>query len=603
MQTGNDQNMEGYFSLGKDVNKAKGDGSGGKEGIASAMVAELDLQKSDEDIIALTTKWTQDWTDYLAGDLSKNRTDNKKYWLGKHHNHSSQQSEKRPMVDNVIFESNENFLAECTQQDPDPVVTSDNTPEGNKLADHVQKMLMDWADSAHLKLKIRSAARDWMINLVGALKLTWNQVENNISLERINPNLLIMEPDACINEGAEYTGYYLGQNRKERASWLVERFPDKKEWITKKVDGKMGTKLGFTEWWTTDSELFYTMETQVLGKSKNPHWNYNSTKESNDLSGNPITVDISGNNHFKIPPIPFAFISVYTLGEHPHDDTSLITQALSLQDIVNKRLKQMDKNADNANSGLIVAGGSFTKEEASLAAQALRSGGVVVAPGDDVNKAAKRDQPTPLPDFVITNYTDTRNEIRNMFGVQGLSTSGIANEKTKAGKQYIQARDAQRMGPVTEYLEQAADRIYNLAIQFMMVYYTEEHMATIVGKQKALETITLKSEDFDRKLSATVKPGSMIPEDPIARRDQAVELWGAEAIDPVGLFEALDDPDPVGKAKQLILWKTNPQGYIAQFSQPAGAPAPAPADQPLNPNPNDPANPQNSAPAGGSAAV
>lgn len=599
MQTGNDQNMEGYFSLGKDVNKAKDkDSLGGKEGIVSALVPELDLDAKDEDIIARTTEWTQNWTDYLAGDLSKMRADNKKYWLGKHHSHQAQQSEKRPMVDNVIFEANENFLAECTQQDPDPVVTSDNTPEGNKLADHVQKMLIDWADTCHLKLKIRSAGRDWMINLLGAIKMTWNQVSNNIDIERINPNLLILEPDACINEGAEYTGHYLGQNRKERASWLVERFPDKAEWIKGQVDGKMGTKLGFTEWWTADSELFYTCKTEVLGKSKNPHWNYNTTKESNDDFGAPITVDVTGKNHFKIPPIPFSFISVYTLGEHPHDETSLITQALSLQDIVNKRLKQMDKNADNANSGLIVAGGAFTREEASLAAAALRSGGVVVAPGDDVNKAAKRDQPTPLPDFVITNYTDTRNEIRNIFGVQGLSTSGIANEKTKAGKQYIQSRDAQRMGPVTEYLEQCADRIYNLAIQFMMVYYTEEHMATIVGKQKALETITLKSEDFDRRLSATVKPGSMIPEDPISRRDQAIELWGADALDPVSLFEAMDDPDPVGKAKQLILWKTDPATYLAQFSQPAGAPAPAPAQPPLNSNPNGTQTP-NAALAGG----
>ena len=48
-------------------------------------------------------------------------------------------------------------------------------------------------------------------------------------------------------------------------------------------------------------------------------------------------------------------MEIFNLGTQPVDDTSLIGQNLSNQDLVNKRLRQMDKNIDDMNGGVIVS--------------------------------------------------------------------------------------------------------------------------------------------------------------------------------------------------------------------------------------------------------
>ncbi|MEK7091755.1 MAG: hypothetical protein AAB900_02080, partial [Patescibacteria group bacterium] len=72
----------------------------------------------------------------------------------------------------------------------------------------------------------------------------------------------------------------------------------------------------------------------------------------------------------------------------------------------------------------------------------------------------------------------------------------------------------------------------------------------------------------------SVKEGSLIPKDRLTERNEAIDLWGAQAIDPLTLAERLEDPNPQEFTKRLVLWKLNPMMY-AQLYAPEAMPAEA----------------------------
>lgn len=548
---------DGFYSLSKDVNKVDSLDSGD-----SVLLPELELSMEEDELLELKKLWLKEWEPY-AREIEKKQKDNEDYWLGKHFSTSK---EKRPLVDNLIFESLETFLPIATRPKADPVVEANNTQEGQAVADKVRKMLSYIADILSFNLKMKQVARYWALYMLGAMKVGWSMKENDITCVAIRPQKLVLDPKATVEE-CEYTGEYIGELIEDTASNLVLRFPKKEKEIKEKVQGKMGTKVEYYMW-STHEYVFWTLDDEVLEKKKNPHWNYDKQEQAPidemgnqpmNPDGTPATVTVEGKNHFKQPRMPYIFLSIFNVGKHPHDDTNLIQQTLPLQDLINKRLKQIDKNADNANSGLIVSGDAFTEEQANNAARALRNGGAIWVPTGDVDKAVRRDAGTPMPNFVYESLLDYRNELRNIYGTRGSTPQGTVSEQTVRGKTIIKGQDADRIGGgISTYLEEFADHVFNWFVQLMYVYYDEPHMATVLGKERAKEYITLVNSELNCNLLVGVKDGSMMPTDPVSKRNEAIDLWSAGALDPITLFERLEFPNPREAAKQVYLWKADP---------------------------------------------
>lgn len=547
--------LDGFFSLSENVNKVGPNTN--EDNSVSELVPELTLDMEDSELLSLKKDWEKKWGDYSA-EIKRIQDENEQYWLGNQFNPTGSD---HPLFDNLIFESLETFLPIATRAKAEVLVESDNTPEGNALADKVRKMTAYLADKLSFNLKMKQVARYWALYLLGAMKVGWSEVENDITCQAIRPQKLILDPNGTI-EGCEYTGYYIGEKVTGIASDLVLRFPKKADYIKDKVKNKMGTEVTYIQWWTKEY-VFYTLDNEVLDKSKNPHWNYDTTEdqETVDEFGQPVvnTVDVPGNNHFNSSQMPYIFLSIFSLGQHPHDDTNLIKQNIPLQDLINKRLVQIDQNADNANNGLAVSGDAFTEEQASRVSKARRRGATLWVPTGDVNSAVKDLPGTPLPSFVYESLVDYRNELRNIFGTRGSTPQGTMNEQTVGGKNIIKGQDSDRIGGgISTYLEQFSDRVFNWFVQLMYVYYDEPHAASIVGAEKAKEYITLQNSEFKSKLLIGVKEGSMVPHDPASQRGEALELWKDEGIDPITFFDRLEFPNPRESAKQLYLWKADP---------------------------------------------
>lgn len=578
--------LDGFWSLGRDINKVNGEHEEEtREGIIDTSTPELSLEMEDSELIELSNAWKEKWDKSEARvKLEKKQKENEKYWLGDHHTPAEIESGMRQLVDNLVWEGLETSLPVWTRQAAEPVVSSDGSPEGRILAKKVQDRLIDLADVLRLRMKVRKATRHWSIYFLGVIKLGWSMERNEIMVMVKRPQQLILDPDAVTDE-CEYEGEYIGEYRSDTARDLIARFPAKAEFIKTQVGGekKLGTKIRYIEFWTNDY-LFWRLGGEILGKAKNPHWNYGSVEErvvnSMDAAGNPVQTTEQvpldpGVNIFSSRKVPYAMLSIYNLGKQPFDDTNNIEQVLPLQDVVNKRQRQIDKNADNTNSGGVVSGDAFTKEQAKQAADALRDGQFVWLPRGDVNKAYKRDAGTPLPNFVYESLVDYRNEIRNIFGTQGLSAQGLKSTETVRGKIMVKSADADRATPVVDHLEQFYDYIYNWIAQLMVVYYD-----TPRSVNRTQGATFLVNTEFTRPIVISVKEGSLIPKDPLTKRNEAMDLWSAGATDPLTFFERLDDPNPQEATKRLILWKANPMLYAQLYAgMPAQAVAPAPSPE------------------------
>jgi hypothetical protein len=197
-----------------------------------------------------------------------------------------------------------------------------------------------------------------------------------------------------------------------------------------------------------------------------------------------------------------------------------------------------------------------------------------------------RDTGTPLPDFIYQNLLDARQRILSVYGVSGSVPAALQQDKTVRGKMLTRAADDDRIGGgFGEHLELFAARIYEHMLQLMYVYYDEPKVATVIGPEKAREFFAISSSDLTQvSLTVNVQEGSMVPKDALSRRQEAIELWGANAIDPISLFTALDYPAPREAAKNLFLWQSNPAALFPELmtaappaatAPPGGAPPPA----------------------------
>lgn len=547
-----DPSLAGFDSLSKKINKVQGDGQDTtKEGVISAILPELELPLSDEEIIKVTKKWKQEWEGSTQrNDWLQQCEENENYWLGKQFGKAGD-DEKRPIVDNLIFEALESFLPQATRRNPEPIVEIDSEEDLDiQFSDRIKDRLASLADRIKLRLKIKKVTRNWAIKMLGVGKIGWSSDEDDIAFKVINPKKLILDPEGTVDEDG-YHGRFLGEPRKLVASILEKLAPKKASFIKELVKDEMGTEVQFTEWHTPEY-MCWTLNDEVLLKTKNPNWNYDSEEEKVDMDDYGVetasVVPIKGINHFSTPKMPYIFLSIFNIENRPADDTSLIGQNLANQDLINKRNKQIDRNADNQNGGMVVSQerSGLTKEQAKEVTEALRRGGTVVIPTGSPKDAVDRFTGNNLPSDVFQQLGDMRNRMRDIFGVRGSTPAGVANEDTVRGKIINRGLDTDRIGGgVTEYLEQFADDFYNHAVQMMYVHYPEIQQLFATYQPP--------------KLTVSVKEGSLLPKDSTTLANQAIELSVAGKMSLIDLYERLEYPNPEELAANVWLEANAPQ--------------------------------------------
>ena len=523
---------------------------------------EYTSKMPDEEIKILVAQWQKDYDIYYA-DIEKLPDKSTQYWLGKQKVDMVDSIEGKDIIVNQLFQAIETFIPIATRANPEPLVKADNSNEGQALAKDIKEALVYQADVQKLRRKLAKTTRHWLLCLVGVIEVDYDVEIDDIKTTVLYPKRLIFDKEGYIDESGLFQGEYLGIKCRASASKLAELFPGSADYIKAISGGKKATKLDYIKWWYKGTDIFFTMKNEVLGKFKNPHWNYDGETVRIDSETNTEIIEqVQGKNHLKRPTAPLVFLSIFNTGLQPHDNTSLILQNIPQQDQINTRYRQLDKNINSQNNGLVVDGRVMTQEQAGEAAGALRRGASIRVQGNPNEVIVQRQAPQLAGD-VWKSVEKAEANLANIFGTSGSTPSGIKSEETARGKIMVNQMDASRIGGgVTEYIEQVADTIYNLWVQMMFVHYDNIHYINILGQQEGTDLVQLSNSRFTKSLTVTVKEGTLIPKDPLTQRNEAIDLWSANAIDPLNLYKKLDFADPNTSAQNLILWQLFQKGAI-----------------------------------------
>lgn len=555
-------NVEGVRQLvGSKLNKSASTVGDNPEG-AGDKIDELSIKLTDEELLDLSDQWESKYREYEAG-IKIRQEAQKTYYLGRQKEGTAQATGDVPAISaNLLFEAEETFLPAALSKNPEPVVWSDNTQAGNVLAKSIKTMLQYHADTLVLRSKLTMMTRHWTIYFLGVMKHGWDDVINDIKTDVIDPQKLILDPEGHVDCYGDFTGY-VGERKTTTAAKLVAMFPEHKAYITVWVEGSMGTNVTYTEWWN-DDYVFYTFKRRVLDKTKNPHFSYPTTVAGVDQDGLPTEDVQQGVNHFAFPKKPYTFLSVFSLGNQPHDVTGLIEQNIPNQRRVTRRTEQIDYNLSRANNSDVFSADNFNQETAKQASDALAAGRPILVPsGRPIAEAiARLSAPTISSEFFV-ELQNSKTDLRSIFGTEGISSQPADEDTTARGMILNQQFDNTRIGGgIGDKIEQVADNVFNWWVQLYCVYYDEPHFAAIMGQMRAVEYITIKSSDINRRVVVSVSPDSMKPKDEVTEINQALALWDKGALDPKTLFTILDFPDPQGTAENTVLWITDPQTYL-----------------------------------------
>lgn len=545
------------------MNKVEQNASQTLEGVDGDKIDELTLKLDDTELLALAKDWELQYMGYETTQSEKGKR-NKTYYLGRQKDGTPSDVKDMPIAGNLIFEAEETFLPAALAKNPEPVVYADNTPEGNKLSDDVKTMLQYHADVLVLRRKLALMVRQWSIYHLSVMKHTWNEELKDINSEVRDIRNFIFDPKASVDVYGDMEGY-IGERITISARKLIELFPKHEGYITIMVDAKMGTTVTYTEWWN-DDYCFYTFKNKVLDKSKNPYFIYPKKKQQTDSYGETEDITEEGRNHFAKPKKPYTFLSVFSLGEQPHDITGLIEQNIPNQNLVTRRTLDIDRNLRRANNSLGLSANNFNQQTGKQAANALESGDPVLiptAPNGSIEGAIQRFPAPPIPDSFFKDLENNKEALRSSFGTQGITAQNPNEDTTARGMILSQQFDNSRIGGgIGDALAQVADNVFNYWVQLYHVFYDEPHFAAIIGANKATEYITLSNQNLTKKLVVSVAADSMKPKDELTQMNQAMELAKMEMIDPKTLLTILNVPNPEETAEMAVLWKVDPMTYM-----------------------------------------
>jgi len=574
------KNIEGVSSLVNSETNKTYSTTELEDGVIGQPINALKLNMDDEELVRLSKEWELISKNYNK-QVEGRQNNNLKYYLGRQIDNPND----KVVASNLIFEAEETFIPQALSRNPDPVVWSDDSKEGQEASNQIKTMLQYKAHTLGLRGKLGVMVRHWSVYFIGIKKYGWSIEDNDIKDEIRKPKNFLLSPKAWIDEFGNYVGGPLGEMIDSTAEELIKLYPEHKTYITLKVDAKLGTEVVRTEWWT-DEYCFVKFGEKILDKYKNPFFNY-ETKEHDMFGTETVT---PAKNHFNKPRMPYTFLSVFSLQEAPHDVTSLIEQSIPNQDRITERDIQISKNLRAGNNAIVLSGQSFNSETAHQAALAIEMGHPILSP-DGNTDAVKRLPANDIPSAVFNSQENDKEALRGIFGTSGLSAVTQDENTTARGMILNQSHDSSRIGGgIGEAIERVADTTFNWYLQLMMVFYDEPHYASMIGNGRAVTYVAIVNSDINRHFNIKVEPDSMKPKDEISEQNLAVELWQQKALDPISLFQKMNYPDPMDTAKKVALWTTNPQLYMQMYfpEQPVapdsanpevgGQPQPIPAD-------------------------
>lgn len=470
--------------------------------------------------------------------------------------------------DNRIFSSVRAILSYATGQ----LAKLDVTPSRGddiylKGARDIGSALYQHSADEKVEYKVRAAVLNLITRKRGYLKLRWDPnigLNGDIVTEVCNPEDIIID---------RYAGY-LQNPRKiyHRIRCTIEeltgRFPDKRAEIEdafsirRGVYSQMSRMVTYFECWFTYTDAegkpqegvtwFIAEKHLILDKMPNPNWIYMKSRKKEKET-----------NVTSMPPKPFVIFNYINTGHSFIDETCLVEQAMPLQIMLNKRLRQIGENADYVNGRWVADKDAFSQEDAR---NLINKGSKTVALVD-MKKVANPLQniaPNQLGQWVENTVYDSRSEIDGMMGTPSVFKGAQPEAKDTLGRDLIVKQQAGAMqDDLVRAVSMSMEEYYKIKLQLMRVYYTDDYWFQCQGGDGKYEFILLNGESLDSNVKVGVQVDSTLPLDKASIRATAIELWkSGQSIDYRTLMEDLGLPNPDVRTERYLRSKLDPLGYL-----------------------------------------
>lgn len=244
-------------------------------------------------------------------------------------------------------------------------------------------------------------------------------------------------------------------------------------------------------------------------------------------------------------------------------NTSLTEQASTLQDVLEKRGRQIVESADQAVGTKIFNTMQVDADAASKYTGDPRQNILVKG---DTRTAFSRVAPDILPRYVLEDKYDARQEIDNMFGTHA-PLRGEKTESPTLGQEILSQRsDLGRQIVLSEAIEKGAKQVFEHMTQQFKVFAEEEHWVRYTGMDTGKTSfIQFSNDKIEDGVEIRVQAGSMKADDKMTDRTEAVELAKTgKIIDPLTFAEKWHIEKPREKAKRSFFYQFLPDRYLSE---------------------------------------
>lgn len=531
-------------------------------------VPDEKLQKMLIDELDLNVQyWNQ-----APWQLQKTDKENTQFLLGDQWEDKKYVISDTDYVDNRLFAGTRAILSYVTGKLAVPEITPSRSDATYlKMARAIQNALYQHSVDEKADQKVRAAVQNLLVRKRGYLKLRYDPnagVYGDVKTEVCNPEDIIIDRFAGYMENPNKIYHRLRCSVDE----LCAKFPHKEKQIkqafaiNRAVYSQMSKYITYFECWFTYLDekrvpreavcWFIPEHNLVLDKIPNPNWLYTGDDREDKQT-----------NVLHAPPKPFVSFNYLNMGHSYIDETSLFDQAKPLQKMLNKRGKQIWDNADYVNGRYIASKKAFSEEDGQkLVNKGPRT--IALADTEDVTKAFANIAGQQLPAYVYNTLIDSRNEIDTMMGTPSVFRGEQPSTQDTLGRDLMVKQQAGMLqDDLVRAIHLAMEMYYQIKLQMMRVYYTDDYWFSVKGGDGKFDFIMLNGDNIDENVKIGVQVDSTLPLDKEAIRANSLELAKMNRIDSLTLFEDMGMPDPEMRAERLMRSQVDPLGYLKSIVQ------------------------------------
>jgi hypothetical protein len=542
-----------------------------EEVISTSEALSIDLtEEKIKEILGRRVEDAEAWWEKKL-ELKEKRKENEQRWLNNNLEVSGKDNLydfQVPYKDNRIFLSVETLVSNTVAKMPLPeVIEAQDTDASRELASNYGKVLYRKAEDLWMKPKLQMVGRHLLMGYrVGVIKVSWDfnagrvvdgEPVGDVAVNFVRPHRIVVAERAEDPDDVPL----IAESMRATVEELTHRFPNKKKELLDAVGANTGTKvnmgseIGYREIW------FSYLDKEGV-KREGVCWRYGKDLIL-DYGINPYFNYDEGSNYFDRPQKPYVFFNYLRTGKYVYDDTSLTEQSAVLQDVLEKRGRQIVESADQASGTKI-----FNTMQIDAAAAEKYTGDPrdnILVKGD-VRTAFKREAPEILPKYVLEDKFDARREIDNMFGTHA-PLRGEKTESPTLGQEVLSQRsDLGRQVTLSESIEKGAKQVYGHMTQQFKVFGDFEHWVRYTGADTGRTTfIQFSNDKIEDGIEIRVQAGSMKADDKLTDRTEAVELAKTgKIIDPLTFAEKWHLPQPRKFAKRAFHFLFMPDRYYSE---------------------------------------